>query len=290
LSTLTKILIVLLTISSLFLCGIVVNYVATAENYKEKWSTGEAERDGLEKKLDARAKQVNETIADKQRLEQKLRRQITSLKTEIEKLRSDFKNIKREKITLEERVNGYMSKVEGFTKTNDQQGLLLKNTLEELKKVQDENIRLEKNLKETSATLLDKMAMIETLETGKRRLLEKNADLQKSLDKLLMAGGEAVAEPKPVTPLKGPAKPAEDITREIALKGLVTEVDLKNSMASISIGKADGVREGMIFHSTRGDEFICDILIIHVENEKSVGILELVQQPLKVGDNAATNF
>lgn len=35
-STLTKILIVLLTLSSIFLCGIVVTYVANAEDYKQK--------------------------------------------------------------------------------------------------------------------------------------------------------------------------------------------------------------------------------------------------------------
>ena len=38
-STLTKVLIVLLTIASIFLCGIVVTYVASAENYKDKWQT-----------------------------------------------------------------------------------------------------------------------------------------------------------------------------------------------------------------------------------------------------------
>ena len=46
----------------------------------------------------------------------------------------------------------------------------------------------------------------------------------------------------------------------------------------------------MKFHVTRGDEFICDILIVDVDTEKAVGVLELVQQPLKVGDNAATNL
>ena len=46
----------------------------------------------------------------------------------------------------------------------------------------------------------------------------------------------------------------------------------------------------MRFHVTRGDEFICDILILDVEVEKAVGILEMVQDRPKVGDNATTNF
>ena len=40
-STLTKVLIVLLTVSSIFLCGIVVTYVASANDYREKWETAD---------------------------------------------------------------------------------------------------------------------------------------------------------------------------------------------------------------------------------------------------------
>ena len=36
-STLTKVLIVLLTLASIFLCGIVVTYVANAADFKEKY-------------------------------------------------------------------------------------------------------------------------------------------------------------------------------------------------------------------------------------------------------------
>jgi hypothetical protein len=46
----------------------------------------------------------------------------------------------------------------------------------------------------------------------------------------------------------------------------------------------------MKFHVTRGDEFICDVLIVNVDTEKAVGVLELVQQSPKVGDNASTNL
>jgi hypothetical protein len=94
----------------------------------------------------------------------------------------------------------------------------------------------------------------------------------------------------PVTPETGKALPARSVTEPIDLKGQITEVDIKNSLATISMGSADGVREGMKFHVTRGDAFICDILIVDVDTEKAVGVLELVQQPPKLGDNASTNL
>ncbi len=46
-STLTKILIVLLTISSIFLCGIVVTYVGSATNYKKSYEDRKRDIDSL---------------------------------------------------------------------------------------------------------------------------------------------------------------------------------------------------------------------------------------------------
>jgi hypothetical protein len=46
----------------------------------------------------------------------------------------------------------------------------------------------------------------------------------------------------------------------------------------------------MKFHVIRGDEFICDILVLDVDAEKAVGILDLVQKQPKVGDLVSTNF
>ena len=74
------------------------------------------------------------------------------------------------------------------------------------------------------------------------------------------------------------------------MEGSITAVDLKNSMASISMGKSAGVKEGMKFHVTRGDEFICDIQIIDIDNNEAVGMLELVQKQPQVGDVVVTNL
>ena len=66
---------------------------------------------------------------------------------------------------------------------------------------------------------------------------------------------------------------------------------MKEKIAAISIGKTDGVKEGMRFHVARGSEFICDVIIIEVDSERAVGILDLLgdRQP-RVGDNASTNL
>lgn len=292
-STLTKILIILLTISSIFLCGIVVTYVANADNYRQKYNKLKVRDDELSEKAKDLTKQVNEQITKSEQLEDKLNAEITSLKAETDKLQINLNNSEREKAVLLQKVGSMASVVETTSQTAKQQTQLFEKAQEELEKVRAEQIKQKKALNETSASLLEKMAIIETLEAEKKRLAEEKTELRSRLDQLLRPTGEVAVAPVPVTPRKEIARPrltTPPAVEAIGLKGLVTEVDLKNKMASISIGAADGVKEGMKFHVTRGDEFICDILILDVDTEEAVGILELVEQQPRVGDNVSTDF
>jgi hypothetical protein len=79
-------------------------------------------------------------------------------------------------------------------------------------------------------------------------------------------------------------------TRAIALNGRITQIDMKNNVAAISIGTAAGVRADMKFHVTRGDRFVCDILIFDVDAEKAIGTLDLVQVEPQTGDLVTTNL
>lgn len=292
-STLTKILILLLTVSSFILCGIVVTYVGTADDYRQKYDDLKDDRDSLSKKAKSLNKQVNEKIEQAKQLEDKLNSEMAAMRVEIGELQGQLKGSEREKASLLQKVNSWASIVEDFSETNDKQGQLLKNTLAELNKVQSEQIRHRKELNETTAALVEKMAIIEALESEKRRLLEERTDLQSQLDEYLRPFGKAAVAAVPVTPDRAAARPAPmpiPAVKDISLEGLVTAVDMRNSVASISLGKVDGVKEGMKFHVTRGEEFLCDIVIIDVDAEEAVGVLDLVQQQPRIGDNVSTGL
>jgi myosin heavy subunit len=290
LSTLTKILIVLLTVSSFFLCGIVVTYVATTENYKKQYTTLKKEADSLRETEAGAIKARNEKEAEMVRTEGRLNREIASLKTEISTLQGDLKAANNEKKILVQRVSDMASVVETSSQTTSETTQLLKDTQAQLTKVDSERIKLIAQFEDTSTTLLEKLAIIQTLETEKKQLLQEKAELQSRMDKLLLPTGKTPTPVVIVTPKKEIARPAPVITKKIGLKGLVTAVDSKNKMASISIGTADGVKEGMKFHVTRGDKFICDILIIDTDAEEAVGALELVQEQPRAGDTVSTNL
>ncbi len=292
-STLTKILVVLLTISSIFLCGIVVTYVANADNFREKYNDLRADRDALSQKVKNLNDQLSEKTQQKDELENQLNNEIASLKTKTGELQTKLANAEREKAQLIEKVNSWVSVVESFSATAEDKQLLLKKTLEELQELETEQIKQGKQLDEAMAALIERQAIIEALGAEKKRLVEEKTDLQSRLDQLLQSRGKVAAAVEPVTPMPAVARPAAQVqipAGEIGLKGLVSEVNMQNFLAGISIGSADGVREGMRFHVTRGDEFVCDILIIDVDTEKAVGVLELVQKQPRVGDTVSTNL
>ncbi|MHC4692833.1 MAG: hypothetical protein ACYS67_08825 [Planctomycetota bacterium] len=290
-STLTKILIVLVTISAIFLCGIVVTYVALAVNYKDKHDLIKTERDGLVETNKSLTEQRNAMEAQKNDKENELNSTIAKLNTEIGTLKGQIKDFEDQRKNWLQRVSDMASVVETTTQTSKETTKLMMDKEAELNKLKTEKIKLMDQFEDTSTTLLEKLAVIQTLEKEKKQLIEEKVELQNRMDKLLQPTGRTPAPVVTVTPKpKEIARPAPVIAKKIGLKGLVTAVDSKNKMASISIGTADGVKEGMKFHVTRGDKFICDMLIIDTDAEEAVGALELVQEQPRPGDTVTTNL
>ncbi len=291
-STLTKALIVLITMASIFLCATVVIYVGNAENYRQKYNNLRAERDAAVENEKNAKEQMNKTIAQADQDKARLNEAISSLQKQIQDTQAQLDAAEREKAMLLQKVDNWASITKDFYETNDKQGQLLKNAIDELNKVQAELFKEQNRHKETTTALIEKMAIISVLEEKSRRLLGEKTELQEKLNQVLRQFGKTVPAPKPVTPTKDKAQVAP-VTANLVLKGRIKAVDTKNSMAEISVGSAHGVKESMKFHVTRGDQFICDVLILDVDTEKAVGILELVQPTTggpKVGDNVSTSL
>jgi len=278
------------TISSIFLCGIVVTYVALADNYKDKHDIIETERDSLIESEKSLKEQRNAMEVKKDALEKKLNSEISNLKIEINTLKGDLKAANDEQKISNQRLSDMASVVETTTQTSKETTKLLMDTQAQLTLAEAEKTKLEAQLEDTSNTLLERLAIIQTLEKEKKQLLEEKAELQSRMDKLLQPTGKAPAPAVIITRPEDTARPAPVITKKIGLRGLVTAVDSKNKMAGISIGTADGVKEGMRFHVTRANKFICDILIIDTDTEEAVGVMELIEEQPRPGDTVATNL
>jgi hypothetical protein len=292
LSTLTKVLIVLLTISSIFLCGIVVTYVSNAENYRQMYNKLKTDKNAAVENEKNAKKQLNTAIEEAGKQEQLLKKNINDLKIQVDQLQTQLAEANRKADEAVAQENIWRDINTKFLSTNEDLRKLLEDKLAELKSVDAKRIQGDKELKQTTDTLIQKMAIIDSLEKQSKLLLEEKTDLQNQLGSQLQRTGQTVAAPVTVTPLKETARVAMPAV-DIGLNGLVTTVDMDNSLAEISIGIANGVKQNMKFHVTRADKFICDIVILDVEPENAIGTLELMditkEQP-KAGDTVSTNL
>jgi hypothetical protein len=287
LSVLTKVLIVLLSFFSLFLCGMVVTYVSTAENFKVKYNDQKTVNVDLEQQriLQERLfKEQNNLTKDKIAAYegdlQKLREEIVQL--ELEK-----RNAERTSLSHQARADGWQGLVDSFSKTIANMEETLKNTQAQLDKTRQSGIKDQKELSEITASLYEKIVQLEALDAKSRRALEQKQELEDKLTKMASTPADPVTA-TPVTKEKTNVVSAGPIPSSVDLKGLITE--LNQSMATLSLGTADGVKKDMVFHVTRGDAFICDIVITSIDVNKSAGVVELKQKEPKVGDTASTKL
>ena len=298
-STLTKVLIVLLTVFSFFLSGIVVSFVASQDNYRKKaedtqrqlGSARAAQNNAQQEQIDA--KKASDVLVAK--LEEERNRLTKDLLT----VREELDAFKRTKSALDTEHAGMMAAVQTATTGEQQQRALFVAAQKEVERLKAEQIQREAELKETNQMLLEKLALVSDLDNKIRQLTQENQDLGTRVNQYLTKYGQMATKP-PTTVVQGspgvrpvqPIAPVAAETRSIALNGQVTAVDLRTRLVEVSIGTAAGVRQDMKFHVIRGDRFVADILILEVWPDKAVGILDLVQAGMQpqAGDKVATNL
>ncbi len=289
-STLTKVLIVLLTVFSIFLCGIVVTYVANAENQRER-------ADGLQRDFQSARQTKNKAVddldaakAEHLMAQEALQNQIKELGISISELTAQLDMVKRERAQLVQKVTDMGAAVKLANETQASQMQQAQSSQQDVVALRSDQARLDRELKESNQMLMEKMAIVVQLEAKNKQLLEANEELKTQLDQVLQQRGKVAAAPRSVTPTPAKVQPAAPAPKNIGLNGRITALDMKNSLAEISIGRAAGVKQDMKFHVTRGQQFVCNIVILDVDADKAVGVLDLVQAEPRKGDVCTTNL
>lgn len=286
-SNLTKVSAMLLAVFAIFLCGMVIAYVGSANNYKalsdergDMIELLESENDRIRNQYKEKSEQFEAVVNEKNRVIQQREEKNSNL---VLKLR----NAQRTSADSQNRVNSWLGLFASFEQTIANLELSWKLTQKELDKTRADNIADRKKLNEITANLYEKIVQMAALETDKRRLLEQKTGLEEQIDQLLEGetGSQTVT---PVTQYQDFASPAVSSSDKSELNGLMTKVS--SSLVTISIGSADGVKKSMVFHVTRGNKFICDVIVTDVDVNKSAGVLDLVQDSPRVGDTVSTEL
>ncbi|MBA4397353.1 MAG: hypothetical protein C0394_08225 [Syntrophus sp. (in: bacteria)] len=277
----TKILIVLLSLFSIFLCGMVVSFVGSANNYKGMYDKLKTENQSLQSQSKQMQSLYSEQVKKTEQLEEKLNLEIKSLQERNNQLAADLQKTDRLSQEYQSRSESWKGVMTGFEQSVSAMLDSLKLTQDQLEKSRSQNIKDQKDLNQITADLYEKIVELQRLEAERRRLLEQKTSLEKQLS------GTNGATPAAVTQVIDTAKPAATPVSS-SIKGLIMEID--QSLVTLSVGSADGVTKGMVFHVTRGSDFLCDIAVTDVDINKSAGVLEMVQQQPKIGDVVSTKL
>jgi len=284
LSTLTKILVVLLSLFAIFLCSMMVSYVGSATNYKALYESEKLARQAVQAENLSLNDRYNEQVAKTKELENKKELELQSLQERNNQLASNLQKTERLSQEYQSRAESWKGVMTGLEQSVASMLESLKLTRDQLEKARAQNIKDQKELNQITAKLDEKFVELQRLEAHRKMLIEQKIDLEKQVADL--TNGKGPVSLGTVTQIPGEkAKPAPTMTAS-EVQGLVTEVN--QSLVTLSVGTADGVEKGMVFHVTRGSEFLCDVKVTDVDVNKCAGVLEMVQQRPKVGDTATT--
>ncbi|MHC4883043.1 MAG: hypothetical protein ACYTCV_10675 [Planctomycetota bacterium] len=282
-SILTKILAVLLSVFSLLLVGMVVTFVGNSNNYKASYEEQITLNAVMQGTVTEATRQYNELVKKSGELQKNLQDEILNLKAEKDLLASELRKSERLSMQYQNQANSMTSVLAGLDQSVKNLLASLTKTQKELDEARAEGIKSQKELNQMTSDLYEKIVQLQSSEAEGRRLLEQKTELEKQA---AMAGTpkEVIA---PVTPIPNQmASPAVAAPAGTDIKGLIVEIE--GDLVTLSVGSADGVAKNMVFHVTRGDRFVCDVIITNVDINRSAGTLDLVVQQPQVNDIAST--
>jgi septal ring factor EnvC (AmiA/AmiB activator) len=274
---------VLLSVFSLLLVGMVVTFVGNSNNYKASYEEQITLNAVMQGTVTEATRQYNELVKKSGELQKNLQDEILNLKAEKDLLASELRKSERLSMQYQNQANSMTSVLAGLDQSVKNLLASLTKTQKELDEARAEGIKSQKELNQMTSDLYEKIVQLQSSEAEGRRLLEQKTELEKQA---AMAGTprEIVA---PVTPLPNQmASPAVAAPAGTDIKGLIVEIE--GDLVTLSVGSADGVAKNMVFHVTRGDRFVCDVIITNVDINRSAGTLDLVVQQPQVNDIAST--
>lgn len=261
----------------------VVTFVGSSNNYRVWYEEQKTLNDVMKGTVTEATQQYNDLVKKSGELQKKLQDEILNLKAEKDLLASDLRKSERLSMQYQNQANSMTSVLAGFDQSVKNLLASLNKTQEELDQARTEGIKSQKELNQMTSNLYEKVVQLQSIEAERRRLLEQKTELEKQASPV----GTPREITAPVTPLPNQmASPATAAPVGTDIKGMIVEVEGK--LVTLSVGSADGVSRNMVFHVTRGDRFVCDVIITNVDINRSAGTLDLVVQQPQINDIAST--
>lgn len=280
-SILTKIFVVLVTIFSVALVGMMISFVARTEDWKGKYEDEKARANSAEKTAMFRQEQIKQlTDKESERIallsaeKNKLDAELSALQTKAAEAAADATRLAQQKDKSEADVSQLTAAVKLLTDINQ-------SVKQELDKRREEVISSETKRIQLADRNNELQGQVDTLQRERKSLNERLVALEKSIDDLRMKAASVASTTDSATP----AAPSEFVP-DVAIRGQVVATDKADSVTfvKINVGSTDRVRENTKFIIHRGSTYVGTMVVTNVDTKASAGRLTLGQGEIKPGD------
>jgi chromosome segregation ATPase len=265
---------------------LIIPYAANTENYREladEYKNRVAQEQQLREATD---NQYKVGVAHLNKVIETLNEQNSKQKSEMDKIAGDLENRNNELLAernTNKSLTSQLNQLNNILAASDAERKVLQSQLQQLTKdnsgVRTDNFRLtEENQKLTLQRQLYEQEI--------RLLKEQNFSLSDRLEKIRSKSAVPTqAEASPAVP--GKAQAADSVERSSIL-GEITEI--RDNLASISVGSAQGVRDGMEFTIYRNNQYLGKLRITKVLADQSAGELISKQGTIRNGDKVTDHL
>ncbi|MFW6154087.1 MAG: hypothetical protein ACOC95_02625 [Planctomycetota bacterium] len=280
-NTLTKILIVALSLLCIVAAVLFIQFSVGQPKYKQAYLSQREACAAAEAKareqiaLANQAKEALDTLArQKEQRELQAAERIDALNSESARLKAENERLTSRQEALSARLVGLEASVGKQTQMND----LLSQQLDE------RTATVQSLTDQYRRTTLQAQELGRDLETARQNVAVK-AGLLAAAESKILELEQRLARAGTGTQMGEPAP-----TPATVIKGRVRAVDAAHQVAELNVGSADGVQEGMRFVLYRGTDFVGELEVAQVEANNCAGLLSKVQMQPQPQDKATTHL
>ncbi len=286
-STITKVFAVLVSLLSIFLCGVVIAFMGKVQDYKELYEDQKVLADAAQVmaySAEQRLEKANLTYGKAAELTSE---RLKDLRDQYNTMSVDLAQAEQESVLESSKADSAVKLVTAMRTTIQD----MQNAYETLWSDFDDNrsqmLQAQTQVTELTRQLNNEMARTKQMEDTNRRRAEQIAGLEEQIAKLNQQLDKYNIAQKEFDSDTAVAQVLPEMTG-VPIMGEITEMD--DNIVAISVGSTSGVRENMRFWIVRGDKFLGNLDIIYVEADEAAGRLSNKQDVIVEGDMVTTDF
>lgn len=281
----TKVLVVFATILSVFLSALVISYAVNNDRVAKDYSNLMAEKQALLGSQQALAVENGNLRREKEGWENNSKAAIAEAKNRNVELETRLTENLRNISTLRDSSDKAQALATQLSTTNSTQAALIESLRKDADDSRSKQVETARRNAELEKALADLRRSYEAAENEKKLVREQLAEAKSQLDALRASGGNmsaaSAAEPFVYT---GPtiSGKVEELTTDTA----------GSTLAKISVGSNDNIRENMKLAIRRNNEFVGNLVIVRTDLKHAIGRIDLLGRDVKVqvGDTVQSNI